>query len=148
MRLKIPITGTVIDYDPEAAKLDGIGISGDNNDPVRVVSLDLGNISWHLVTIDLENSLMEVEAEASEKIDVPVLDTEGKPVLNEDGIPEVSTRPTTPAEKQQILDNAQHILESKTSDEIYSLTGDKRLVKPASVMERYWTAKAKTEKVI
>lgn len=141
MRLKIPMTGTVTDFDPECYKLDGIGVSGDNNDPVRVVNLNLGDIAWHLVGIDLENNLMEVEAEAAEQISDPVLDAEGKPVLNTDGSPKFSSRPTTPKEKQQLLDNAKHILESKTTDEIYSLTGDKRLVKPASVMEKYRTAK-------
>lgn len=136
MRLRIPMTGTVIDFDPECYLLDGIGIGGDDNDPVRPVNLNLGGISWHLVSIDLENDLMEVEAEAPEQISEPVLDAEGKQVL-EDGKPKFSTRPTTPTEKQQILANAQHILESMTADEIYALTGDKRLVKPVSVMEKY-----------
>ena len=136
MRLKIPMTGTVTDFGPECYKLDGIGISGDNNDPVRPVGVNLGGVSWRLVSIDLETDLMEVEAEAPEKIDVPMLDIEGKPVL-EDGKPKFLNRPTTPAEKGQILANAQHILESHTVDELYALTGDKRLVKPADIVTKY-----------
>jgi len=136
MRLKIPMTGTVTGFDPECYKLDGIGVSGDPNDPVRVVNLDLG-IAWHLVSIDLETDLMEVEVEAPEKVDVPVLDAKGKTILDKDGQIQHYSRLTTLAEKQQILDNAQHILESKTTDEVYALTRDKRLVKPTSVIEEY-----------
>lgn len=146
MILKIPMTGTVIDFDPECYKLDSIGISGDPADPVRVVNLDLGGIAWHLVSIDLENDLMEVEAEAPQEVVLPMLDSNGEPVLDTDGTPRFSRMTLTPAEKQQILINAQHILESKTADEIYSLTGDRRLVKPASVMEKYRKRIATLEK--
>ncbi len=143
MRLKIPMTGTVVDFDPECYKLDGIGIGGDDKDPVRPVNINLGGISWHLVSIDLENDFMEVEAEAPEQISEPVLDAEGNQILDENGKPQFSTRPTTPKEKVQILANAQRILGSKTIDEIYTLTKDKRLVKPASVIEKYQAAKEK-----
>lgn len=136
MRIKIPMTGTVKDYDPELAALDGVGISGDDNDPVRVVNLDLGGVFWRLVSIDLENDLMEVEISPPEMADIPVLDGEGKPVL-EDGKPKFIARLLTAEEKQQVLANAQRIIESHTADEIYALTGDKRLVKPAGVMEKY-----------
>lgn len=145
MRLKIPMTGTVIDFDPESYKLDNIGISGENNDPVRVVNLNLGGIAWHLVSIDLENDLMEVEVEPPEQITEPRLDANGKPVKSE---PLYISRPTTPVEKQQILDNAQHILESHTTNEIYVLTGDKKLVKPADVMKKYTDFKKTQIKVI
>lgn len=141
MRLKIPLTGTVTGFDPECFKLDSIGISGDDNDRVRPVNLSLG-IDWRLVSIDLDTDLMEVEAEAPETISVPVLDAQSKPVL-EDGKPKFLNRPATPAEKSQILLNAQHILENKTTDEMYVMTGDKRLVKPVSVMEKYRGAIAK-----
>ncbi len=136
MRLKIPLTGTVTGFDPECHKLDSVGISGDPNDPVRPVDKNLGGISWRLVSIDLETDLMEVEAEAPEKIDVPVQDAKGNPVL-EDGEPLFLHRSATAYEKEQILANAQHILESHTIDELYILTGDKRLVKPTAVMEKY-----------
>lgn len=145
MRLKIPMTGTVIDFNPESYKLDNIGISGDNNDPVRVVNLNLGGVAWHLVSIDLENDLMEVEVEAPEQVTEPRLDANGKPVKSE---PLYIQRPTTPVEKRQILDNAQHILESHTVDEIYTLTGDKRLVKSADVLKKYTDFKKTQAEVV
>ncbi len=146
MRLKIPLTGTVTGFDPEAAKLDGIGVSGDPNDLVRAVNLNTGNVRSRLVGIDLENDLMEVEVTAPEKVEVAVLDTQGEPVLK-DGKPTFTSRLLSAKEKLDLLANAQHILESKTADEIYAMTGDKRLVKPADVMERYRTAKATTRGV-
>ena len=141
-RLKIPLTGTVTGFDPECYKLDSVGISGDPNDPVRPVNVNLGGISWRLVNIDLETNLMEVEAEAPETMDVPVQDTNGQPVYV-DGKLKLVNRATTPEEKEQILAMAQHILESHTVDELYVLTGDKRLFKPGMVMEKYLGAIAK-----
>ncbi len=141
MRVKIPMTGTVIDFDPENYKLDGIGVSGDPNDPVRPISLDLGGVSWRLIGIDLENDLMEVDIEVPDKIPEPVFDSEGKPVIIKDsntpeGRQAIIMRPATPIEKQQILANAQNVL-NKTADELYSLTKQKRLVKSTDIMEKY-----------
>ncbi len=136
MRLRIPMTGTVIDYDPEAAKFDNCGVSGDPNDCVRPINLDLGGIAWRLISIDLENDLMEVEATAPDIIELPVLD-KGNPVLNEDKNPVYYSRPTTPIEKQAILNNAQTILTSRTIDEHYIVTGDKKLQKTANVIVKY-----------
>ncbi len=138
MRVKIPMTGTVIDFDPENYKLDGIGISGDPSDPVRPISLDLGNVSWKLISIDLENDLMEVDIEAPDKIPEPVFDSKGKPVIIRDsntpeGRQATIMRPATSTEKQQILVNAQNVL-SKTTDELYSLVKEKRLVKSTDIM--------------
>lgn len=143
MRLKIPMTGEVIDFDPGCYKIDGIGISGNPDDPVRVVNLNLGGVSWRLVSIDLENDLMEIEVEAPQEASIPLLDSKGKPVLNTDGTPRFSRMTLTPEEKQQLLLKARYILGSHTIDEIYAITGDKRLVKPASVMEKYRAEKAK-----
>ena len=143
MKLKIPMTGTVIDYDAECAKIDNIGISGSPNDPVRPVNLDLGGIAWFLVSVNLDNDSMEIEVSAPETIDIPMLDDKGKPVLDNDNNQVYTSRPTTPVEKQAILDNALRILGSyKTADEIYAKTGDKKLIKPASVVAKYKLAKA------
>jgi len=133
MRIKIPITGTVTDYDPEAAKLDGIGISGDPNDPVRI-DVNLGNVSWKLVAIDLENDLAEIEVSPAEEISV--LKSGGNP----DNPKDWTSRATTEAEKQSFLVHAKNI-ESKTADEIYALSGSKRLIKMVGVMEKYREAK-------
>lgn len=140
MRLKIPMTGTVVDYDPALAALDGIGVLGDPANPVRVVNLNLGGVSWRLVGIDLANDLMEVEVEAPETIEVDAFDAQGNAILDVQGKPQKVSRPATPAEKEAILSNAVHLIESKTIDEIYALAGDKRLVKPAAVMKKYQEA--------
>jgi hypothetical protein len=55
MRLTIPLTGTAI------KNLDG-SWSGHPQDHVRVIELDLGDISWKTVSIDWDKGLMEVEA--------------------------------------------------------------------------------------
>ena len=130
MRLKVPITGTVIAFDPATAKLDGVGVSGDPNDPVRI-DIDLGNVSWRLVAIDLKNDLAEIEVSPGENIDV--LKSGGNPANPEDW----SSRATIPIEKQGFLDNAKHLIESHTKDELYALSSSKRLVKSAEVVQAY-----------
>jgi len=54
MRMKVPITGTVVKI------TDGI-VSGDNVDFIRPVNLNLGNVSWTLIHLDIENEEMEIE---------------------------------------------------------------------------------------
>lgn len=133
MRLKVPITGTVLDFDPEAAKLDGIGISGQPGDPVRI-DLDLGNVSWRLVSIDLVNDLAEIEVTPGESIGE--LKPGGVPTNREDWISPTNredwiSRPVTPAEKQGFLDDARSRVAAHTVDPA------KKLVKSASVVKKY-----------
>ena len=52
MRLRIPLTGTL--------REDG---SGDPDDPVRVIGVDLGDIGWKALSFDFENGFVEVEAD-------------------------------------------------------------------------------------
>lgn len=130
MKMKIPITGTVKDINAKRGE-----ISGDPKDPIRPVKIDLGGISWKMVSIDLANDLMEIEVTPPEKVDVPVLDGDNNPVM-EDGKPKMVSRLTTAAEKMTALNNARHIIESRTTTELYALTGEKRLVKPAAVMKK------------
>lgn len=66
MRIKVPIVGTVTEYNPRFAELDGIGISGDPDDPVRV-DINLGEVSWSLVSVDLENDVAEIEVEGEQE---------------------------------------------------------------------------------
>ena len=101
MRLKIPMTGTVLEYDPKLAKLDGQGIKGDPNDIVRPIPLNLGNVSWQLISIDMENDLMEIEISVPEEV----------------------------LEKQKILEDARLKVEGKSSAELYALTGSPKLRK-------------------
>lgn len=125
----MPITGRVIDFNPELAKLGG-GIRGDLSDPIRI-DIDLGNVSWRLVSIDLENDLAEIEVEPSDEISVDTgkLDAEGNPIYE--------TRQATEIEKQGFLDYARNLVEGHTKDELYAMSGMKRLVKSEEIMRKY-----------
>lgn len=131
MRLKVPITGRVLGYDPKAGQIDGIGVVGDNNDPVKPISINLGNVSWRLVTIDLENDLAEIEVSPGENINI--LKDGGNPDNSEDW----TSRPATEEEKQGFLDYAKEAVESHTVDELYTITKAKRLVKPTKAVNLY-----------
>ena len=129
MRLKVPLTGNVLDYDILAAKHDGIGVVGDPNDPVKPVEIGLS--SWRLVTIDLVNDLAEIEVSPPENINV--LKVGG----NKDNPADWTSRPATSSEKQGFLDNAKNLVESHTKDELYTMSKSKRLIKPAEAVEKY-----------
>lgn len=131
MRLKIPLTGTVLEYDPVAAQLDGIGVVGDPKDPVRPVNLNLGGVSWRLIAIDLVNDLAEIEVSSPKFKDV--LKDGGNP----DNPDDWSRRQTTDTEKQIALNYARNLIETHTIDELYSLSKSKRLVKPAGSVTLY-----------
>lgn len=139
MRLKVPLTGSVLDYDVLAAKHDGIGVVGDPLDPVKPVDVNLGHVSWGLVTIDLVNDLAEIEVSPAENINVPDLDAGGKQKVDKDSNPLYKTRAATPTEKQGFLDNAKNLVESHTKDELYTMSKSERLVKPAEAVEKYKT---------
>lgn len=131
MRLKIPITGKVLEYDPKAGQIDGIGVIGDNNNPVKIVNISLGNVSWRLVTIDLENDLAEIEVSPGERSSL--LKDGGNPDNPEDW----TSRPATEEEKQGFLDYAKNLIESHTVDELYAITNSTRLVKTPEMVELY-----------
>lgn len=131
MRLRVPITGTVLDYDPAAGQIDGIGVDGDNNDPVKLVNISLGNVSWRLVTIDLENDLAEIEVSPGKHISI--LKDGGNPDNPDDWI----SRPATEQEKQGFLDFARNQVESHTKDELYDISKSKRPVVPAKARGKY-----------
>ncbi len=129
MRMKVPITGTVTNFNIDTAKLDGIGISGDPNDPVRLIDLDLGNVSWKLISIDTENDEAEIEITPSPVIEVGTLDNS-------------YVRPSTTKEKQRFLDEAEAKVKNKTRDQLYTETGSKRLVKTSKHLVDYRKYKA------
>ena len=131
MRIKIPLTGTVTGFDADCYKLDNIGISGDRNDPVRPVPIDLGGVAWHLISVDLETDMAEIEIEAPESIDE--LKSGGNPEKPED----YTNGKLTAPERQAILDNAETVSKSKAPDEFYTLTGAKKLIKAPGVMTAY-----------
>lgn len=103
MKITVPFIGTVLNY-----KLGEIPqhdeISGDPNDPVRI-GVNLGNVSWELINLDIENGLAEVEVTPAEQID------EDTGQVDEGGEPILVTRPATEIEKQALLDNAKTIVD-------------------------------------
>lgn len=131
MRLRVPITGTVLAYDPVAGQLDGLGVVGDPNDPVMLININLGNVSWRLVTIDLENDLAEIEVSPGET--VSQLKDGGNPNNPNDWQP----RPTTEQEKQDFLAYAKSLVESHTKDELYTISRSGRLTKSAETVQLY-----------
>lgn len=124
MRLKVPITGTVLDFDPAAAKLDGFGVSGHPDAPVRI-DVDLGNVSWRLVAVDLVNDLAEIEVTPGEM--VSELRAGGDPMRREDW----RSRPASLLEKQGFLSSAVSRVNAHTADPT------KRLVKSAGAVAKY-----------
>ena len=115
MRLTIPLTGTVLVEDP---------IMGDDNDPIRPIDIDLGNVSWLLVSIDLENEVMEIEIEPASRISEPTgkNDAEGKPIYQ--------ARATTQTEKLSFLQHARDLVENHTKDELYVMAKCSKLKRP------------------
>lgn len=109
MRLAIPLTGTVLVKGSvwAAGKLEG-----DPNDPIRPVDIGLGNVSWTMVDVDLENEVMIIEVSPADKI------------YDE---PTQKTRPTTEEERQGFLQQAKGLVEGKTKDELYTISGSPRL---------------------
>jgi hypothetical protein len=99
MRVKVPVTGTLLEYNRETGE-----VTGDPNDPIRV-DIDLGNVSWELVSLDVDKRIAKIEVVPSEIIskDTGQKDAEGKPIIE--------TRPTTETERQVLLDNALAIAE-------------------------------------
>ncbi|MDP2873516.1 MAG: hypothetical protein Q8P31_13415 [Bacillota bacterium] len=131
MRLKVPLTGTVGDYDILAAQHDGIGVVGSLLDPVKPVELNLRHVSWRLVTIDLVNDLAEIEVSPAENINV--LKEGGRT----DNQADWTRRAATELEKQGFLAVAKSLVESHTKDELYTMSKAKRLVKPTEAVEKY-----------
>ena len=100
MRMKVPLSGKAISFNPKLADMDKVGVSGDNNDPIRV-DIDLGNVSWRLISIDLEAKEAEIEVTPANSIEE--LKAGGDPEKSEDLI----TRQVSDAEKQSFLSVAQ-----------------------------------------
>lgn len=82
---------------------------GDLEDPVRAINLNLGNLRWSAVSYDFDAGIMEVEAEVRKDPD--------------------ESEEQYQRRRQLILDNAKHLLESHTIDELYQMSGSARLKK-------------------
>ncbi len=111
MRLAIPLTGTVL----IEGSVHGAGdLTGDPNDIIRPIDIDLGNVSWTMVGIDLDAEVMIIEVSPGETVEGATGET----------------RPATPEEKTGFLQHAQGLVMNHTRDELHALTGNARLKRP------------------
>jgi hypothetical protein len=95
MKISVPLTGTLISYNP---------MIGDQHDPVRPVELNLGDVSWQLISLDLERDLALIEVTPS-------------PALSD-------------IDKRKCLENIKSLLLTKSADDLYKLTKSPKLKKP------------------
>ena len=113
MIIRIPITGTVINADTK---------TGSENDPIRLIDIDLGNVSWSLVELNLENEYMAIEVIPSETV------AEDTGELDEHGLPIWINRPATAEEKRAFLEHARNYsLERMNKEALYALSKSPRL---------------------
>jgi hypothetical protein len=115
MQISIPLTGNLISYKP---------VLGDPNDPVRPIDLDLGNVSWQLISLDLENDLTLIEVTPAEEGDFET----GK--FDKDKNPIYERRGLSGKEKQKLLDNVKTILLDNPISDLYAICKSPRLRKP------------------
>ncbi len=137
MRLTVPLTGTAIqapdgtwggDVSPsltwDANGRPSIPLGQPGNDPVRIPDkLDLGNVSWQMVSIDWERSTMEIEVTPSPETDEDTgqVDAQGNKIYRQ--------RSAMAQERQAALDTAKAQLESKSHAEHLAASGNKPLKK-------------------
>jgi len=107
MIIEIPITGTVL---VEGTMEDG-WLTGDPNDPLRPVDLNLGNINKRIISYDLGREIAVVVLEPVEE----VYEKTGE--LDKFGEPIYEPRLTTQEEKTSFLQYAQGIIMNHTRDE-------------------------------
>lgn len=115
--MRVPITGTVKKIDPY--------IGGEEDDPIRIINVDLGPVRWNKISIDLENEEMIIEVTPIPWIEE---DTGQK---DENNTPIWERRALNQTEKDAILDVAKDkTLDRMSKDDLYTLTGDTRLKNP------------------
>lgn len=121
MKLTIPLTGTVL----REGSVWGKGkLKGAANDPIKPIPLNLGNVSWKMIDVDLENEVMVIDVQPAEETDEDTgqFDAENHPI--------VIRRPTTQAEKDGFLQYAKQLIEGHSKDELYLMSGCVRLKRP------------------
>lgn len=127
MKLTIPLTGTVLVEGDVFGKGD---LKGDDKDSIRPVDIDLGNVSWTMVDIDLENEVMEIEVSPADILSEPDLDASGKQKKDKDGNLLYRSREATEQEKAGFLEYARNLIEGHTKEELYSISKCPKLKKP------------------
>lgn len=118
MQISVPLTGRVISYNP---------LIGDEVDPVRLIDIDLGDVSWELVSIDLEHDLALIEVTPADEADEAATPT-GE--TDEEGNPTMASRKLSSEEKQDLLDNVKSMIQDKSIDQLYKQSKSARLKKP------------------
>jgi len=113
VRIKIPLTGTLLTLNPAI---------GADDDPVRVIGLDLGDVAWRAVAWEWDQDLVEVELDAAPRR-VGRCEDDGTPIPDE-------TPATHKARRAQALAHVRELLLGHTIGELYELAGDPRLKKP------------------
>lgn len=113
MRLRIPLTGTVLVEGDVFGKGD---LKGDPVDSIRPVDIDLGNVSWTMVGIDLVNETMEIEVTPAEEIDEDTGEKDG------DGKSIYRRRKAAELEKAALLEHARNLIEGHTKEELYLIS--------------------------
>ena len=121
MRLTVPITGTV---SVEGSAFGDGKLEGDPSDPIRLIDIDLGNVSWTMVDIDIENEVMIIEVEPAKTVpeDTGQVDGDGDPIFN--------MRAATAQEKAGFLNQARGLVEGKSKAELLSMSKSARLKRP------------------
>lgn len=147
MNIKVPITGEIIELDPEHPEL----ASGNDQNPVRPLDfrklLPEANFAWHAIEYDFVNGMVEIEVEFAKIIVVTKWRDEtdeellertiavGHPVARKQ-VP-AETRQETDVELQKRQADTEQALKDtfnkKTIDELYQLSGEPRLKKPLEV---------------
>lgn len=117
MQLTVPLTGTVL---VEGSLKDG-ALVGSEHDPIRPLDGILGNVSWNIVSIDLDNAVAIVEVNPPEQVYEPSSD--GDPIKG-------TMRPSTQEEKVQALQYAKSVILNHTKEELYQMGGNAKLRRP------------------
>ncbi|MFC1910457.1 hypothetical protein ACFLXC_04115 [Chloroflexota bacterium] len=138
MIVKIPLTGEATKYDPKAGQIDGLGISGNPDNPVQPIDIDLGGVSWKLISIDFDNDRAEIDIKAPDTVNVL------KPGGDPENPADYERKTLSSAEKEAMLISADSSLKSKTVDELYAIAKQPRLIKKQSDVE-LWIAQPPKE---
>ena len=121
MRLAVPLTGTVI----REGSVFGNGLlKGSPDDPIRLIDINLGHVSWTMVDVDTENEVMVIEVSPEETVS----EDTGEVDHNGDNI--FSIRQATKEEKEGFLLYARQLVEGKTKTELYEISKSPKLKRP------------------
>ena len=99
-------------------------LKGSPDDPIRLIDINLGHVSWTMVDVDTENEVMVIEVSPEETIgeDTGEVDDKDNPIY--------TIRQTTEKEKEDFLLHARKLVEGKTYDELYETSKSPKLKRP------------------